>query len=249
MNEVIQGHLEDDIENALFFAALGNLGDRENPVRFNNFAYVMRELARHVMARLAPDHEVRNCAWYEGETGRVSGISRRQRVNYAVQGGLSDEYVGEEVSLDIEDIHRQLRDAIDNLSKHTHIERKTFNLSDKVIERHVEETLGAVVDFFQTISRCRSALVSTLAEQIDASVVDAAISETILSIDELASHHTVDAIYTENVRVKRIDAHFICSAAEGTTQCELQWGSSSDRRRGDGAILRDFFPIRRWRLR
>ena len=243
MNEVIEKQLEGGFEEALFSAALENLEDRGNPLRFNNFAYAMRELVRHVMARLAPDNEVRACSWYKEETDRLNGISRRQRVYYAVQGGLSDEYVADELGLEVGQIHRRLRDSIDNLSKHTHIEEATFNLSDAEVDRFVNQTLAAVTDLFQTISECRTALVEAFNEKLDASVVSAAISETILSIDELATHHCIDAVYTEQVHISQIDANFIHFSAEGTVECELQWGSNSDLRRGDGATLEQAFPF------
>lgn len=243
MKDVIEEQLKGEFEKALFVAALGNLEDPTNPLRFNNFAYAMRELVRHVMVRLAPEDEVRACAWYKEETGRPNGISRRQRVYYAVQGGLSDKYVMDELSLEVGEIHRQLRDSIDNLSKHTHIEKATFNLGDGEVEGFVNETLSTVVDLFQTIAECRTTLVESLREHVDASVVNAAISETILSIDELATHHFIDAVYTEDVHVGQIDAHFIHFVAEGTVECELQWGSSSDLRRGDGATLEQAFPF------
>ena len=243
MNEVIEKQLVGDFEKALFSAALENLEDRGNPLRFNNFAYAMRELVRHVMARLAPDDEVRACDWYKEETGRPNGISRRQRIYFAVQGGLSDEYVADELGLDVGKIHRRLRNSIDNLSKHTHIEEPTFNLGDEEVERFVNVTLAAVVGLFQTISECRITLVEAFMENLDASVVDAAISETILSIDELATHHCIDAVHTEQVHIRQIDAHLIHFVAEGTVECELQWGSNSDLRRGDGATLDQAYPF------
>lgn len=243
MSEVIEKQLKGNFEKSLFHAALENLEDHDNSLRFNNFAYAMRELIRHVMARLAPDDEVRACDWYKEETDRPNGISRRQRVYYAVQGGLSDEYVADELDLDVGDIHLRLRNSIDNLSKHTHIEEPTFNLGEEDVKKFVNETLSAVVDFFQTINECRVTLVAALMENLDASVVNTAISNTILSIDELATHHCIDEVHTEQVHIREIDAHFIHFVAEGTVKCELQWGSNSDLRRGDGATLDQTFPF------
>ncbi|WP_414863271.1 hypothetical protein [Pseudomonas chlororaphis] len=47
-----------------------NLEDKQNKLRFNNFAYAMRELARHVLKRLAPDDKVLKCAWYKTRSPR-----------------------------------------------------------------------------------------------------------------------------------------------------------------------------------
>lgn len=243
VEDILERRLEGEFEKALFAAARENLVDLKNPLRFNNFAYAMRELIRNVLARLAPDGEVFGCSWFKEETGRPRGISRRQRVYYAVQGGLSDAYLRDELGLEISDIHVKLRDSVDNLSKYTHIEEATFNLDADRISHHVTETFTAVVDLFQTIDECRRVLVEALTEHIDSSVVDAAISETIGSIDELATHHSVEEVSTDDVYVVQIDASFIRFIAEGTVTCVLQWGSNSDVRRGDGATLDEDFPF------
>lgn len=51
----IEKRLSGDFEHDLFDAALYNLNDVHNKLRFNNFAYSLRELTRHILARLAPD--------------------------------------------------------------------------------------------------------------------------------------------------------------------------------------------------
>lgn len=40
-----------------------------------------------------------------------------------------------------------------------------------------------------------------------------------------------------------VDENFIHFEASGTISCELQWGSNSDVRRADGALLSDSFPF------
>lgn len=121
LREIIESRLVDGFEKELYQAALCNLDDVNNRLRFNNFAYAMRELVRHVLNRLAPDMEVLDCCWYKNEMDRENGITRIQRVNYAVQGGLSNEYVMDVLGLDIQQIRKSLKKSHDNLSKHTHI--------------------------------------------------------------------------------------------------------------------------------
>jgi len=85
----IRSSLAKGFETKLFEAALKNLDDRANPLRFNNFAYSVRETVRHVLKRLAHDHEVLRCQWYKNETGKQDGITRKQRAYFPVQGGLT----------------------------------------------------------------------------------------------------------------------------------------------------------------
>jgi len=52
---VFEKYLKTDFEKNLFEAAFYNLLDIHNPLRFNNFSYVIRELIDHILRRLAPD--------------------------------------------------------------------------------------------------------------------------------------------------------------------------------------------------
>lgn len=183
------------------------------------------------------------CSWYKEETGKANGVSRRQRVYYAVQGGLSDEYVQAELSIDILSIHKALRSALDKLNKHTHIEEITFDIDELEVNAHVEETLSAVVGLFSTVEDSRETLLSALWEQLDDATIDAALSETILSIDKLATHHSIEEVYTDKIQIVGIDSYFVWFEARGSISCELQWGSNSDLRRGDGAVLAQSFPF------
>ena len=58
MRVAIESRLSEKFEKQLFHAALANLEDSKNPIRFNNFAYATRELVRQILSRLAPDDEV-----------------------------------------------------------------------------------------------------------------------------------------------------------------------------------------------
>lgn len=95
--ERIKNLLYSDFELELFEASLRNLRDNQNKLRFNNFAYSIRELSRHIQHNLAPDEEVINCVWYRNETGDVGKLSRGERVKYAIQGGLTNNFVDTEI--------------------------------------------------------------------------------------------------------------------------------------------------------
>ncbi|MCK9622302.1 MAG: hypothetical protein M0R47_17405 [Methylobacter sp.] len=230
-------------EKNLFAAAQKNLADKSNPLRLNNYSYAMRELTRHVLHRLAPDENVIQCSWYKNETDREKGITRKQRAYYAVQGGLGDSYVKDTLELEVDDIHRDLIKAINGLSKFTHIEPKVFDLPEAEVESLVNETTEAVYGFLATINDCRRLVIDSLWEHIDSAVIDETLKETIIAIDELATHHFVDEVYTDKIAIFEINHESILFRVEGTIGCELQWGSNSDLRRGDGAVLPQSFPF------
>ncbi|POY36268.1 hypothetical protein C3K47_10965 [Solitalea longa] len=72
---------------------MDNLLDKGNKLRFNNFAYGIRELSRHILHNLSPDKEVINCVWYKNDSKKPGQLTRAERVKYAIQKGLPDKFV------------------------------------------------------------------------------------------------------------------------------------------------------------
>ncbi len=72
---------------------------------------------------------------------------------------------------------------------------------------------------------------------------NALITETILSVDELSSHHSVDEVYVDEMRIVSLTHDTTYFEVKGSLGVELQWGSNSDIRRGDGATLEQSFPF------
>lgn len=139
-------------EAELFDAALGNLDDRQNPLRFNNFAYSVRETVRHVLKRLAPDREVQRSQWYQNETESQKGVTRRQCAHFAAQRVLSDDYVKNSLGRDTDADHKALGRAIDELSKYTPIEPATCGVPDPQVEALAEQTVSAVAELLERIA-------------------------------------------------------------------------------------------------
>ena len=174
---------------------------KTNPLRFNNFAYAVREVVRHVLKRLAADANVVRCAWYTNQTDRNGGITRRQRAYYAVQGGLSDEFVKDVLELDTDAIHATLVKATDALNKFTHVEPETFQIPDAEVDRRVDQTLCAFRELLATISDCRQRIVERLEGEIDAAAAEQVLSDPLIGVDALASHFSVEEVSVSSVKV------------------------------------------------
>lgn len=97
--------------------------------------------------------------------------------------------------------------------------------------------------FLEALHECREAVLKPIAEALDGAAIDALLSETILNVDELATHHSVDEIYVDNISVQTIGADSITYRVTGSLGVTLQWGSNSDIRRGDGAEAEQSFPF------
>lgn len=241
--ETIESFLAAGFETRLFNASLANLADELNPLRFNNFAYSVRELVRNVFARLAPDESVARCSWYANETKTPGRVSRGERIKYSVQGGLDDEYVADDLGIDIGTARRALRDAIDDLSKFTHVGKDTFDIGDEDCARLSASTLEALSNFIRLIGDCRSAVLKAIDEHLEDAVVWEVLSETVVSVDSIATHHSIEEVYVEKTEVLSIDEAYIHIRATGSVYVELQWGSNSDVKNDIGAVGSETFPL------
>ena len=134
LKQSILPYLKTSFEKDLLEAVLFNIEDSRNKLRLNNFAYAARELTRHFLERLAPDEDVCNAPWFKPHNPeKPNMITRVQRMKYAIQGYLSDEFFERELNVDFTEVSKNLKNSIDDLSKYTLVNPETFDVDDKTI--------------------------------------------------------------------------------------------------------------------
>ncbi|MGP6445690.1 hypothetical protein ACTZGI_23515 [Rahnella aceris] len=240
---IITAHLETDFEKELFQAAIYNLDDEENKLRFSNYAYAFRELFNHVLKRMAPDACVENCDWFEGRDKQTNKIPRRQCYKFIVQGGLTDGYVKEELKYEYDSVYSGLSKAFNSLNKLTHVQEGVFSITKEEGYELIENVENYVASLFVILAECHQKLIDHLFEHINDAAIHSCLCETIQSVDELSSHSSIEEIYVDDVSVTSIWDEEITFLCTGTVDVGLQFGSNSDIRRGDGAVLDLNFPF------
>ncbi|WP_161485842.1 hypothetical protein [Polynucleobacter asymbioticus] len=235
--------LRNDFQKKLLSATLKNLEDLSNPLCFNNFCSGYRELIRHVLSEMAPDSEIKACAWYAPDKTSRTGITRAHAITYVLQGGLSSDYVIRTLKLNVLVDKKRLIDAINTLHKYTHVNEDTFGIDALRASDEANLAINALHDVIVLANQCRVQLARALEAQIHKEVIAAAIGETIGAIDELATHHCIDDINVEVVTILGVCSEFIYLKASGTIEVELQWGSNGDLRRGEGIAGKESFPF------
>lgn len=229
-------------ERELYEAAILNLEDRSNKLRFHNFAFAMRELVGHTLNRLSPDAEVRKCIWWKPKAkGVVPQVTRVERCVYATQGGLSNHYVQTKLQLDFAQEFIELRDAVVRLSEYVHITPDVFQLEDDDIEHLSLETIEAVAVLMACIQECRAAVGDRLSSAISDATVQQIVGESLDAVDELATHYSLEQIYVDSHEVTCITSETVHIRVSGSLGVTLQWGSNSDLKRGDGAEMEESF--------
>ena len=229
-------------EAALVTATFDNLLI-EGPLCFNNFAYALRELLRHVFHRLGPDESVRQCVWYVPDSTSKTGVTRAHRAKYMIQGGLSDHFAQRQLRVDVSSVNADLTKAFNVLSSFTHVGPDTFALNSKDVIVNAEQCLAATKYLIEHIAECRRRVLDGLEKAVDQHLLKKVISETIVELDELATHHLVEEVNVDSVVVVDIGPTDVTLEIDGNVGVELQYGSSSDVRNDIGAVMSDSFPF------
>lgn len=235
--------LRTDFERELFKAAVVNL-DEPNVLSLNNFAYTIRELIRNFLEGLAPDDKVKGAPWYEEQfnsDGKVV-ITREQRMDYAIHGWLTKDFLNNVLSLDVSDTIKDLKDSISKMSKYTHITPKTFHVTDATKTMEASKMLGNLLRFLLDIKECKGRVRQAIIEDFSSQINDILTLETFDDIDILSTHSTIQDFTIEQINLKELGS-VIEVEVHGQVHTRLQIGSDGDVRRDDGYVTYMDFPF------
>lgn len=243
LRDKISEIVETDFEKALAESSIGQLDEIGNKLRVNNFAYSLRELTRHVLERLAPDDSVRDAVWYKvADPSKPTMITRAQRIKYAIQKGLSDDYL-ETLGFEADEAIKDLKSEIDNLSKYTHVNESTFDCTEEIVEKAVKAITAAFTGFVDKIKLCKNQLELDIEHSVDEEIINKLFFDTLNDIDWLATHYEVKEYSIDSIRLTDFDNAGCRFKVEGTIHVRLQYGSDGDMKRDDGFDIYKSFPF------
>ncbi|WP_308230611.1 hypothetical protein [uncultured Prevotella sp.] len=236
--------IKTQFEQELCEAAFDNL-QTKSKLRSNNFAYSIRELSRHILHRLAPSDDVQRCSWYKptkNEKGEIV-ITRADRINYAIYGGFDNNALSA-MGLNgyIDNARKNLLASIDSLSKYTHINKDTFDISDSETSELVNNVIGSFNGFVDCMNDIRQQVVACLEAEINQEILSATIYETYSDIDILSTHSSIENYCIDSITVDDITSQEVVLKVSGSVDVRLQYGSDGDQRRGDGYVTNMNIP-------
>ncbi|AZB33997.1 pPIWI-associating nuclease domain-containing protein [Chryseobacterium bernardetii] len=242
-SEKIKQILKSEFENELFDASLKNLEDNENKLRYHNFSYSIRELSRHFLNSLAPEERILDCSWFKVETDNGKP-TRGQKIKYAIQGGLTDEILAN-LGFDVDELKfiiKEVKTTIDSLSKYTHVNPESFNLTENEIESNSQKVLETFEAFVETIDNYRETLKDFLDGKIEDHMIDTVIYNSYENIDSLAPHYSLEYGEVYEYHISEINDREIIVNVIGSLSVTLEYGSRSERAIGDGLDIGESFP-------
>lgn len=243
--EFIKKILTSQFELELFDAALYCLNDTTNRLRYNNFAYSIRELSRHFLHNLSPESNVKKCSWFKVET-KDGKPTRAQRIKYAIQGGISDEIL-KDWGFDVDELKETvmlIKNNIDTLNKFTHINPDVFNLTDLKINENSESVFNAFYIFVKTIENYKEEIKSFLDGQIEEHMISSHLSTYFENVDSLAPHYSLNDSELTEYHIAEITDQEIVVSVFGSLNVILEYGSRQERLEGDGLDLEEWFPYK-----
>jgi len=244
MSERIKEILETKFEKELFEASIQNLNDTGNKLRYNNFAYSIRELSRHFLYRLSPDENVKACSWFK-ELTENGKPTRKQRMKYAIQGGITEEIL-KRLNFDTKELDKEvtlIKKTIDSLSKYTHINEDTFDLKISKVDEMSQKVFMSLEILVDKIRMCRNNILEFLSELIEESLLEEIIFNNYENVDALARRYSINDSDINNYYISEISNDSIVVSVSGDINFILEYGSNSERREGDGHDINISFPF------
>lgn len=236
-NEILK-YLSNSFEIMILEAAFRNLTDTSNPIRFNNFAYVLRELVNKVLDRLAPNKKVIKAKWWDCPPGCKipNKANKKQQIRYALLDGNPDDFVIHKLGIDVDEIAEYVNRSIDRLNKYTHISSKYFGCPENELSSEISEACSTITNILGTIEKCRERIVEGIMGLIDKELVESLYLDTCDELDILSTHSSIEDFLIFDYKISPIKEDMLSCITSGNVLARLQYGSDGDQRRGDGMV-------------
>jgi conserved hypothetical protein len=236
--------LSEPFDKELVDYAFRNLEDKSNPIRLNNFAYVLRELLYRILNRNAPHKEIVKCSWFIPMIkGQSSLATKIQQMQYLMLDHFPNDFVKKVLGIDAEREAGQLNEILKFMNVCTHINPKMIKCSDKDIERKVCAICTLFITLFNTVKKIRTKIHQGVSDSIDKELLEKMYMDTCDEVDILSTHSTIEDYSILDLKMKGIADKKLTYAIEGSVKVHLQYGSDYDNKNDNGYETDESFPF------
>lgn len=232
----------DSFSQQVLTGATHALADEQNPLRLVFFATSMRILLEHLQENLAPPDNVLACSWFNPSVSNSGKPSHAQQFKYIIQGGLSTRLVNR-LGIATTSLSTNLSTAFQTLHTHVHAEESTLITERGLQDNFASNLLDEMIDFLDTAQHCRETIATLVEKRLQNATLDTFLTRNIRELDEIATSYVFDHIETDDVSITEINHKTVTYRITGTVFVVLEYGSSSDFRKGDGLAMDENFPF------
>ncbi len=220
-------HLETSFEHQLFEASLRNYCSHGNPLRFNNFAFAMRELVTNILNRKAPEQDVISAPWYIQESPDRK-VTRKQQLKYCAQKHIPDISISDETLAKINEKTKKYNKEYSTFNKYTHITEKYFNNESKAVFDEVKKLIELTSKAYDIFDDLENVMSIEVLESINAEIHEVTRDNIPNEVDILSSSTLVDDSEVTDIRLITMTKEFIYFLIEGTIYITRQYGKGED---------------------
>lgn len=240
----LKENLSDEFDKALVDYAFRNLEDKENPLRLNNFSYVLRELLYRILNREAPNKKVVKCSWFEPMIKKEpSRATKAQQMQYLMLNPFPYEFVKHILSIDTEGAAEYLNNILRFMNAYTHVNEENIGWSDTEIDKRVNKVCSLFTNLFGMIEKIHSKIQQGVLKSIDNTLIETMYTETFNEVDILSTHSTIENYFIHNVEIESVADNKLTCKTDGEVIVHLQYGSDYDIKNDNGYETSISFPF------
>ena len=223
----LYSYLENDFEKEIYTAALRNYCSMGNPIRFNNFSFIIRELLTKVVDRLAPTEDVKKARWYSKENEDYE-VTRKQQLKFCAQGYFIDSVLPEWIEEEVDEFIKAYVKLYRKLNQYTHISEKYKGLSPQKSFSFLKDLVVTFSSILSTLSDIKSHIIEEIESEVHHIVFGKLMFESHEALIELSGQTIVEVINIERYWLSRVEPDCIIFEGEGYVECELNYGPKHD---------------------
>lgn len=223
----LYSYLDNDFECEIYTAALRNYCSMGNPIRFNNFAFVVRELITKMINRLAPIELVKQSIWYTKESDEYE-VTRKQQLQFCAQGYFPDSILPLTAKTSIETFIKDFTKLYRKLNQFTHISEKYKGLSPHDSFTFLKNLVMNFTSILEQLDEIKAEITQSVEDSVNNTITDKLLFESHEALIELSSETIVNYICIEEYQLKEVLPKLIIFKGEGYVDCELNYGSRND---------------------
>ena len=225
----------------LFDASVANYFELNNPIRFNNFCYSIRELLREKIESESPDDLIKKTTWY---LKKETIPTKADKIRYYILKGLNDENIPDEIKDILNDCLDDYRKLNDILNKYTHINNKSFGIEFGDGDKWFRKSIKLLNTFIELIDKVKEEIQQSLKEEIQEDIEEKLFMAIPSEIDELSTHSSIDEVTDIEFDIENMNHELITIQGTCSVGVELVYGSDSDRRNDSGTEFSENYPMK-----
>ena len=229
---------------AVMFDGATSILNTNNFLKYSFCSLALRELLKQYFMTIADEQEVRKCCWYIPTIHKGKPIvTRRDSVKFSIYKYVNTSYFPSFFVDEVEEVSDRYLAQVDELSKWLHITEKILTTKDREMSESINTMLETIREIMDLVHKGEEWFIDTLNIHLKEKLSYQFWLTTFDDLDCLSTHTRPSGVEDVEVKVSSINEEYINFEGTALVECDLQYGSDGDCRRGDGIESSGSYPF------